>query len=401
MRTEHIETVIIGAGQAGLATAHYLQRLGRPCVVLDSASRVGDGWRQQWDSLRLFSPAWADGLPGMAFPAPRWAFPTKDEFADYLEAYAVRFRLPVRLDTRVVKVSPLPNPPEASPDASPGASPDALVGSAGYVVTTAAGQIHADNVVLATGTFGRTPHVPSFADQLDPSIRQVHSSQYRRASQLPKGTVLVVGAAHSGCDIAHEVAATHDTVLAGPDTGQIPVPFGSPLFKVVFPTMLFVFRHVLTRSNPLGRKAKDHFRHGGPRLRIQQRDLAERGVDWVPGRVVGAKEGLPLLDDGRVVDARTVVWCTGFRQAFDWVELPVFDEQGWPREFRGVPEGVAGLYFCGLQFQYAGSSMLIYGAGRDAKHVASRIAASVAGRAADRAGQERRHPRSTGQSVVS
>lgn len=385
MRTEHIETVIIGAGQAGLATAHHLQRLGRPCVVLDAASRVGDGWRQQWDSLRLFSPAWADGLPGMAFPAPRWAFPTKDEFADYLEEYAARFRLPVRLDTRVEKVSPLPT------------LPDALVGSAGYVVTTAGGQIHADHVVVATGTFGRTPHVPSFADQLDPSIRQLHSSQYRRAAQLPEGRVLVVGAAHSGCDIAYEVAAGRATVLAGPDTGQIPVPFSSPLFKVVFPTMLFVFRNVLTRSNPLGRKAKEHFRHGGPRLRIQQRDLAERGVDWVPGRVVGAKDGLPLLDDGRVVDARTVVWCTGFRQGFDWMELPVLDEEGWPRELRGVPEGVAGLYFCGLQFQYAASSMLIYGAGRDAKHVATRIASS----ATARIGQERRHARSAGQSVAS
>lgn len=389
MRTEHIETVIIGAGQAGLATAHHLQRMGRPCVVLDSSVRVGDGWRQQWDSLRLFSPAWADGLPGMAFPAPRWAFPTKDEFADYLEAYAARFRLPVRLGTRVERVSPLSIPP--------GGSPDAQVGSSGYVVTTAGGQIHADHVVVATGTFGRTPHVPSFADQLDPSIRQLHSSQYRRASQLPEGQVLVVGAAHSGCDIAFEVAATHETVLAGPDTGQIPVPFGSPLFRVVFPTMLFVFRNVLTRSNPLGRKAKEHFRHGGPRLRIQQRDLAGRGVDWVTGRVVGAREGLPLLDDGRVVDARTVVWCTGFRQAFDWVDLPVFGEDGWPRELRGVPDEVTGLYFCGLQFQYAASSMLIYGAGRDAKHVATRIA--------DRAGtvsaRDRRAGRPAGQSVAS
>jgi putative flavoprotein involved in K+ transport len=242
------------------------------------------------------------------------------------------------------------------------------------VVTTDSHELECDNVVVCTGTFGRTPSVPAFADQLDPSIRQLHSSEYRRPAQLLDGTVLVVGAAHSGCDIAYEAAATHPTVMVGPDTGQIPVAFTSPLLKVVFPAMLFVFNNVLTRSNPLGRKAKPHFRHGGPRLRVQERDLAERHVDWVRGKVVGARDGRPLLDTGRVVDATTVVWCTGFRQAFDWVDAPVFDNDGWPREYRGVAEGAPGLYFCGIQFQYAASSMLIHGTGRDAAHVASHIA---------------------------
>ena len=205
MRTqdsEHIETVIVGAGQAGLATGYHLQRAGRPFVILDGEARVGDGWRQQWDSLRLFSPAQADGLPGMPFPGPRWSFPTKDEFADYLESYAAQYRLPVRPRTRVDRVARRDE---------------------GFTVTAGGREIHADNVVLCTGTFGRTPHVPGFADQLDPSIRQLHSSEYRRPAQLPDGPVLVVGASHSGCDIAYELAATHPTVLCGPDTGQIPV----------------------------------------------------------------------------------------------------------------------------------------------------------------------------------
>jgi putative flavoprotein involved in K+ transport len=356
MRTEplpqHIETVIIGAGQAGLATGYHLQRAGRPFVILDGEYRVGDGWRHQWDTLRLFSPAWADSLPGLAHPGPRWSFPTKDEFADYLESYAVGFRLPVRLGTRVEHVE--------------------RMGST-YLVTTTAGRIGADNVVVCTGTFGRTPNVPAFADQLDPAIMQLHSSEYRRAVQLPDGPVLVVGAAHSGCDIAYELAATHPTVLCGPDTGQIPVRFTSPLLKVVFPTMLFAFTNVLTRSNPLGRKARLQFRHGGPRLRVQADDLAERRVDWVQGHVVGARDGRPLLDAGRLLDVRAVVWATGFRQVFDWVRLPVFDEDGSPREYRGVVDEAPGLFFCGLQFQFAASSMLIHGAGRDAAHVASRI----------------------------
>ena len=358
MRSEHIETVIVGAGQAGLATGYHLKRAGRPFVILDGESRVGDGWRNQWDTLTLFTPVWADALPGFAPPGPRWSFPTKDEFADYLEAYAAHFGLPVRLGSRVVSVS-------ARAD--------------GYEVTTGEAHIECDNIVLCTGTFGRTPQVPAFADQLDPSIRQLHSSEYRRPAQLADGTVLVVGASHSGCDIAYEAAATHPTIMVGPDTGQIPVPFSSPLLKVVLPMMLLTFTHVLKRSNPVGRKAREHFRHGGPRLRVQERDLAQRGVEWVQGRVAGVVDGRPVLDDGRVIDPGTVIWCTGFRQALDWVHVPVFDQDGWPLEYRGAVEEAPGLFFCGIQFQYAAASMIIHGVGRDAAHVARLIERRQAG----------------------
>ena len=267
---EHIETVIIGAGQAGLVTGYRLQRRGRPFVILDSESRVGDGWRHQWDSLRLFTPAWADALPGKPFPASAWTYPSKEEFADYLESYAAELALPVRLSTRVVRLQA-----KGAPDVSHDGA------TRGYVVTTDRGRIHADNVVVATGTFGRTAAVPGFADQLDPAIVQLHSSEYRRPGQLPPGPVLVVGASHSGCDIAYELAATHPTILAGRDLGQIPVPFDSRRFRLVFPLVLFAFAHVLTRRTPVGRKEMDEIRfHGGFRLRVQTKDLEQRGVDW-------------------------------------------------------------------------------------------------------------------------
>lgn len=359
MHTQHIETVIIGAGQAGLATGYHLQQRQRPFVILDSERRVGDGWRRQWDSLRLFSPAFVDALPGLRFPARAWAYPTKDEFADYLESYAAHFRLPVRLGTRVKRLAP---------------ATGANAGTARYVVTTDSGEITADNVVIATGTFGRTPLVPDFADQLDPSILQLHSSEYRRPSDLPPGPVLIVGASHSGCDIAYEVAETHPTILAGRDTGQIPVSFTSPLLKVVFPTMLFAFGHVLTRRNPIGRKQLEHFRFGGgPRLRVQTKDLAGRGVDWVRGRVTGVEDGRPVVAERGPVEVRTVVWCTGFRQQFGWVDLDVFDDHGWPRELGGVVHEAPGLYFMGLGFQSSARSMLIHGAGYDAAHVVREI----------------------------
>ncbi len=364
MDTEHIETVIIGAGQAGLATGYHLQKRGRPFVILDSESRVGDGWRNQWDSLRLFTPAKVDALPGRPFPGPAWSMPTKDEFADYLESYAAELALPVRLGTRVLGLS--------RPPGAPG-------GSAGYVVTTDQGQVHADNVVISTGTFGRTPLVPTFADQLDPAIVQLHSSEYRRPGQLPAGPVLVVGASHSGGDIAYELAATRPTVLAGRDTGQIPVPFSSPMIKVVLPLMLFAFGHVLSRRSPIGRKQMDHFRFGGgPRLRIQTKDLAAREVDWVKGRVIGVENGMPVVADRGPLDVATVIWCTGFRQAFGWVDLDIFDERGWPREHRGVVDEAPGLFFAGLGFQSSARSMLIHGAGPDAGHVVEHILGRVA-----------------------
>ncbi len=357
MTIEHIETAIIGAGQAGLATAYHLQRRGRPCLILDGNARVGDNWRAQWDSLRLYSPAGYDGLPGMPFPSPRWSYPTKDQVADYLAAYAERFELPVRTLARVDRLA-------------------AVDGK--YVLQLGADRIISDNVVVATGTFGRTPNIPDFALDLDPSIRQLHSSEYRRPAQLKPGRVLVVGAAHSGTDIAYEVAATHPTVLVGRDPGQVPVRLDRRTMRLVFPAIAFLATHVLTRRTPMGRKALEKVRfHGIPNIRVKRSDLRDRGVERVLDRVNGVQSGRPVLADGRLLDAVNVVWCTGFRQVFDWIDLPISGADGWPREMRGVVSDAPGLFFCGLAFQYAFNSTLLSGVGRDAAYVAEQIKARV------------------------
>jgi putative flavoprotein involved in K+ transport len=354
MDTTEIETVIIGAGQAGLATGYHLQRRGRPFVILDSGSRVGDNWRQQWDTLKLYSPAQYDSLPGLPFPAQRWTFPGKDQVGDYLESYARHFELPVVLETRV---GALEREGEQ------------------YVVTTDRGRYRCANVVVATGTFGRTPMIPAIADQLGPAILQLHSSEYRRPGQLRDGPVLVVGASHSGTDIAYEAAQTHPTILAGRDCGQIPPRLDSPAMHVLFPVLLFAWRHVVTRRTPIGRKAMPHIRfHGGPMLRVKRSDLSARGVERVTSRIEEARGGLPVVD-GTPRDVANVVWATGFQHVFDWIHLPVFGEDGYPRETRGVVGEAPGLFFCGLSFQYAFSSMLLTGAGRDAAYVVDRIVA--------------------------
>ncbi len=352
MNTTQIETVVIGAGQAGLATGYHLQRRGRPFVILDASSRIGDNWRRQWDTLALYSPAQYDSLPGLPFPAKKWTFPGKDQVGDYLEAYARHFQLPVVLEARVQKLERERHQ---------------------YVVTTDRGRYCCDNVVVATGTFGRTPQVPAVADQLDPAILQLHSSEYRRPDQLRDGPVLVVGASHSGSDIAFEVAQTHHTILAGRDCGQIPPPLDSRRMRLLFPVLLFAWQHIVTRGTPIGRKAMAHVRfHGGPMLRVKRSDLAARGVERVTSRIEKVQGGRPVVD-GTPREVANVVWATGFRQVFDWIRLPILGEDGYPRETRGVVAEAPGLFFCGLSFQYSFSSMLISGAGRDAAYVVDRL----------------------------
>lgn len=352
---ETIETVIIGGGQAGLATAYHLQRRERECVVLDASTRIGTQWRQQWDSLRLYSPAKFDALPGTPFPAEPWSFPGKDQVADYLEAYARQWSLPVRLGVRVGRLT-------------------AAEDGAGFVVHTTTGALRCENVVVATGTFGRTPSVPDLASRLDPSILQLHSSEYRRPGQLREGPALVVGASHSGTDIAYELAATRPTTLVGRDCGEIPLRLESRRLRVAFPVLLFAWRHLLSRRTPLGRKEMRHVRfHGGPMLRVKRSDLAARGVVRHEARVDGVQDGRPMLSDGTVVEAANVVWATGFRQTFDWIDLPVIGDDGWPLEYRGVADGVPGLFFCGLSFQYSFASMLLPGVGRDARFIAEQV----------------------------
>ncbi|WP_225753537.1 NAD(P)/FAD-dependent oxidoreductase [Actinotalea sp. Marseille-Q4924] len=366
---ETTQTVVIGAGQAGLSVGYHLTRRGRPFVILDAGRRVGDSWRSHWSTLRLYSPAGYDGLPGMRFPAPPFSFPAKDDVADYLEEYAERFRLPVRSGTRVRRLS-------RDGDR--------------YVVDCSVDgrddrrdlRVECENVVVATGTFGRTPSVPDFAADLDAGVLQLHSSQYRDPSQLRPGRVLVVGASHSGGDIALEAAQSHPTVLCGRDTGQIPLPWESRRLRVAMPVLWFVWGHVLSTRTPMGRKEREAARHhGAPFTRVKRADLAAAGVERVTERMTGIHDGMPVLGDSRVLEVENVVWCTGFQQDLSWIDLPVTGPDGWPLEHRGVVRSQPGLYFTGLSFQSSFRSMLIGGAGADAqyvvRHLTSRSPASA------------------------
>jgi len=351
--SEYVETVIVGGGQAGLVAGYELMKRGRQFVILDAESRVGDAWRNRWDSLRLFTPGRDCGLPGLRFTAQRSLAPTKDEMADYLQAYAAHHELPVRNAVRATGLT-------KSADL--------------FLIETSAGELTATNVIVATGSY-RDPTVPSFAEDLDPHIVQMHSAAYRNPSQLQPGGVLLVGGGNSGADISLDVVQTHPTWLAGPQVSHIPPDIDKWFARTfVVRAVRFVQRNVLCLRTPIGRRAAPKLRgKATPLIRVKPKWLARAGVQRV-GRVVGVHDGLPQLDDGRVLDVTNVLWCTGFRHDFPWIDLDTaFDEDGRPVHARGVSAEVDGLYFVGLEFQFALASASLWGVARDAAYVVRQL----------------------------
>jgi putative flavoprotein involved in K+ transport len=350
--TNRHDVIVIGGGQAGLAMGYQLAQRGISFVILEAHERIGDSWRQRWDSLRLFTPARYDSLAGLPFPAPDFSFPTKEEMAAYLEAYAQKFRLPVRTGTRVTRLTRQGD---------------------GFALATNQGTLEAKQVVVAMSTFQQS-RVPAFASDLAPDIMQLTSFAYRNPGQLREGAVLVVGAGNSGAEIALDVAKTHRVFLSGRDVGQIPFRITSPVARLLVPIVFrVVFHRILTIRTPMGRKARRKMlTSGGPLIRSKREDLVAAKVERVP-RVAGIRDGKPLLEDGRVLDVTNVIWCAGLEPGFSWIDIDVHGDIE-PRHEGGIVPDVPGLYFVGLMFLYAGSSVMVHGVSRDAARLANAIA---------------------------
>lgn len=353
MTRHDIGTLVIGGGQAGLAVGYHLKRRRLPFVIVEKNQRVGDNWRSRWDTLRLFTPGRYNALPGMPFPGASSAFPTKDAAADYLAAYAREFELPIRTGVRV----------------------DRLWRSGDRFVAACDGEeLSASNVVVATGAYHH-PRVPPFAAELNGSIYQIHSSEYRNRLQVHEGGVLVVGAGNSGAEIATELARHHHTWLSGPDTGQEPTRAGGGIADRLVMPIMWLMATRLTVKTLLGRKLRDRFLdppRGIPLARVRRKDIIAAGVERV-GRTVGVRDGYPLLEDGRVLEVSNVIWCTGYRPDFSWIDLALPTRLGYPIHDRGIVDSIPGLYFIGLLFLYSLSSALLGGVGRDAEHIVDHI----------------------------
>jgi putative flavoprotein involved in K+ transport len=342
-----LDVVVVGGSQSGLAMAWHLQRQGLNFVVLEAAPELGHVWRSRWDSLKLFTPAQYDALPGMVFPAPADTYPTKDPVADYLQAYAKAFDLPVRLDARVTELT-------RQEDET-------------FEVRTADAAYRARQVVVATGPF-QVPFIPPQAAKLDPSVTQLHSADYRNPKALPEGSVLVVGGGNSGFQIAEELAATRQVDLSiATRYPMLPQRFlGRDLFWWL--TGLGLLRVTVT-SRPGRRMSRRDFVIGTNRRRLEG-----KGVRFRP-RLVDAEGRTVRFADHRLLeDVGVVVWATGYRPDYGWIDIPRVVREGQIVHRRGVTE-IPGLYFLGLSWQHTRGSALLGFVHEDAAFLADRIQA--------------------------
>jgi putative flavoprotein involved in K+ transport len=343
-----LDVVVVGGSQSGLAMAWYLQRQGLDFVVLEAGPEVGHVWRSRWDSLKLFTPAQYDALPGMAFPAPADTYPTKDPVADYLQTYAAALDLPVRLNAQVTDLR--------------------RVGD-DFEVGTADASYQARKVVVATGPF-QVPFVPPPAAKLDPSVTQVHSADYRNPQALPEGPVLVVGGGNSGFQIAEELAATRTVDLSIATTYPM-LPqrrAGRDLFWWL--TRLGLLR-VTVDSRPGRRMSRRDFVIGTNRKRLER-----AGVRFRPRLVDAEDRTVRFADHSLLEEVGVVVWATGYRSDYAWIHIPGVVREGHVVHRRGVTE-VPGLYFLGLSWQHTRGSALLGFVNDDATYLANQIATGL------------------------
>jgi putative flavoprotein involved in K+ transport len=354
------EVIVVGGGQAGLAIGYFLARQGRGFTILEAAAEPAAAWRERWDSIKLFTPARYDALPGLALPGDPDRYPGRDEVVDYLTAYARHFDLPVQLD-----------------------SPVRAVRRTGgiYVVELDDRSYEADQVVVATGPF-QVPFVPAIAERLDPGVVQLHSTAYRSPDAIPNGPVLVVGGGNTGFQIAEELSGSREVHLSI-GSRQTPLPqriLGRDLFWYLDATGLI---RKTTRSR-IGRRMEGRDTLIGSTPRAIRRRHGVR----LHGRAIDAAGASVGFSDGTKVDVAAVIWATGFRVDHSWVDVAVFDDAGRLVHRRGVTDS-PGLYFLGLSWQHTRGSALLGWVKDDAEHIAQQISsfrpAHAERRAAERA----------------
>jgi putative flavoprotein involved in K+ transport len=346
------DVVVIGGSQAGLAIGHHLAKRGLRFLILDAGPEIGHVWRSRWDSLTLFTPAQYSGLPGMAFPSPKETYPSKDEVVTYLQSYVSAFDLPVRLNARVTSLTQR---------------------DGAYVVATADGEFTATQVVIATGPF-QIPFVPPVAGDLDETVTQIHSADYRNPAQLPDGHVLVVGGGNSGFQIAEELAATRKVDLAvGKRVPSLPQRL---LGKDLFWWLSGIGFMKVSTDSRLGRKlAKRDVLIGSSARRLRRSGVTLRK------RLAGAAGRRAVFDDGSEQDVDAIVWATGYRSDFSWIDIPTIkDQRGGIIHRRGVTDA-SGVLFIGLTWQHTRGSALIGFVDDDAAFIASRIDSRLEDRA--------------------
>jgi putative flavoprotein involved in K+ transport len=347
--------VVVGGGQAGLAMGYFLAQQGRNFTILEAAREPAAAWRERWDSLKLFTPARYDALPGMPFPGDPDRYPGRDEVVSYLTGYARRFDLPVELDSSVRSIRRT---------------------NGAYLLELDDRAYEADQVVVATGPF-QVPFTPGIADGLDQEVVQLHSTAYRSPEGIPDAPVLVVGGGNTGFQIAEELSGSREVHLSI-GSRQMPLPqrlLGRDLFWYLDATGLIR----KTTASRMGRRMEGRDTLIGSSPRAMRR---RHGVE-IHGRATDAAGKTVTFGDGTTLEVGTVIWATGFRVDHSWIQVPVCDDDGRLSHRRGVTES-PGLYFLGMSWQHTRGSALLGWVKDDAEYIAEQISTFTPARAEPR-----------------
>ncbi|WP_144513302.1 NAD(P)/FAD-dependent oxidoreductase [Bacillus sp. FJAT-22090] len=339
-------TIVIGAGQAGLAMGYYLKESNKNFIMLDRCNKTGDVWRNRYDSLTLFTSRMYSSLPGLQLEGDGQGFPSKDEIASYLESYAIKFGLPIEYNTEVLKVS-------QSNDV--------------FSVDTNKGTLTAQNIIIATGPF-QHKRIPDFARKISKNVVQLHSSEYKNPSQLNSGNVLIVGGGNSGAQIAVELAAEKETFLAVSQKLRfLPLILGN---KSIF--WWFDKFGVLKATNRsvIGKKIQGN---GDPIFGYELKKAIEEGEVTLKERVINIENNHAFFKDNTKLQVDNIIWATGFIQNYPWLDIDdIYNYNGMVKHNRGLTV-VKGLYLLGLPWQYRRGSSLLQGVGEDAKYIMNHL----------------------------
>lgn len=341
MKTQTLDLVIVGGGQAGLAAAYYASRRNLRYIVLEAGNSVGQSWENRYDSLKLFTPRKYSNLPGLLLSNDPEGYPTKDEVATYLRSYAEHFDLKVDANQPVTRLSK---------------------GDGFFLIETPINHYKSRAVIIATGPF-QAPRLPAWDTKL--AIPNMHSATYRNPGQIPHGKVLVVGGGNSGAQIAEELAATHEVVLAARDKLMfIPTHIvGKSLFW-------WLDKLHLLNAPAESLRAKLILNHGEPIIGTKLPALIKQERVRIKPEATGGSGSSVTFADGSTEQFASVIWSTGYTTDYSWLHIPeAMDNNKYPLHVHGQAVRVDGLYFVGLNWLRSRSSALLGGVGADAKFI--------------------------------
>ena len=338
--------IIIGAGQAGLAMAYYLKKKNADYLIVDANEETGAPWIKRWDSLKLFTPSEFNNLPGMDFPHEKGYYADKYEVANYLKSYVAKFEIPIEFNQKITGLK----------------KEDDY-----FILKNENKTFKAKHVIIATGPF-HSPFTPKFHTKISLDITQIHSENYKNTDQLQEGATLVVGAGDSGVQILEEVSNTNKKTYFSGNTNITSIPQ-----EILGKTLWWWFKKIgFLSANKHTWIGKKLINGGQPIIGTDVKALFKKKNVICVGRSLDANYNEIKFEKDTISDIKNIIWATGFKPNFNWIENIKLDKQSYPNNFRGVSD-IDGLYFIGLPWLYTRGSATLGGVQKDAKYLSNYI----------------------------